>query len=179
MESSLKPAFIDNLPLFQISVAGLPIAIGMAILKYRLYDIDLIIRRTLLYSILTAMLALIYFGSIVLLQLLFGTVTGEFSPVEIAISTLAIAFLFTPLRRGLQDFIDRRFYRRKYDTAHALQAFGLAARNEVELDKLSDELLSVISETMQPTQVSLWLAHPDLKVGVDNREKRSKQKFGR
>ena len=135
----------------------LPIAIGIAILRYRLFDIDLIIRKTLVYSVLTGLLALIYFGGVVLLQQLTRSITGKSSDVAIVVSTLVIAALFFPLRRRVQDAIDRRFFRRKYDAVRTVAAFGVTVRDEVELDKLTGELLSTVSDTLQPTQVSLWL----------------------
>ncbi len=133
------------------------IALGIAILRYRLYDIDIIIRRTLVYSVLTVILALIYFGAVVLLQQLFRLMTGAGGDIAIIISTLAIAALFNPLRHRVQDTIDHRFYRRKYDAQQVVARFGATVRDEVELDKLTDELLTVVGETMQPTQVALWL----------------------
>jgi hypothetical protein len=136
---------------------GFPTVIGIAVFKYRLYDIDLIIRRTLSYTLLTLLLALIYFGSVVLLQSLFSSLTGQASPVIIVISTLAIAAVFSPLREWTQSTIDRRFYRQKYDAEKSLAHFSFKARQQVNLDELSDELLYVIQETMQPEQMSLWL----------------------
>ena len=122
-----------------------------------LYDIDVIIRRTLVYSTLTAMLALTYWGGVLLLQSLLRPLTGEGNDLAIVATTLAVAALVLPLRRGVQRFIDRRFYRRKYDAARTLAAFGEVARDEVELDALAGRLVWVIEETMQPAHVSLWL----------------------
>lgn len=140
-----------------LSLLAIPAAIAIAILRYRLFDIDLIIRRTLLYTVLTAVLGLVYFGGVTLLQTLFSTAGGGRSPISIVISTLVIAALFAPLRRRLQNLIDRRFFRRKYDAALALDQFARVARNEVALDALSAELLQVVAETVQPSQAGLWL----------------------
>lgn len=142
-----------------LSFSGFPIVIGLAIFKYRLYDIDLIIRRTLVYSILTITLALIYFGNVILLQRLVEGVSDQKSPISIVVSTLLIAVLFTPLRRRVQDAIDRRFYRRKYDAAHALESFAASVRHETNVDRLTDELIRIVEETIQPVGVILWI-HP-------------------
>jgi hypothetical protein len=133
------------------------VAIGVAVLKYRLYDVDLVINRTLVYGLLTASLVLVYFGSIVLLQALFRALTGQESQLAVVASTLAIAALFNPLRRRIQAFVDRRFYRRKYDAAKTLAQFSSKLRNETDLDRLGSELVGVVQETMQPAHVSLWL----------------------
>ena len=138
-------------------IAAVPIAAGIAILRYRLYDIDLIINRTLVYGILTLSLALIYFGGIVLAQTTLRAVSGQESSLAVVASTLLIAALFNPLRRRIQGFIDRRFYRRKYDAAKTLEAFSSKLREETDLDALNAELISVVRETMQPQHASLWL----------------------
>ncbi len=145
--------------MYELPLIGLPIATGIAILKYRLYDIDFIVNRTLVYGSLTLVLALMYFCGIVILQRLFVALTGQQSTLAVVASTLLIAALFTPLRRRIQSFIDRRFYRRKYDARKTLEAFSAQLRNETDLDALSDELVGVVRETMQPAHVSLWL-HP-------------------
>jgi hypothetical protein len=133
---------------------------GIAILRYRLYEIDLIINRTLVYGLLTATLALFYFGSVTLLQYLFSLLTGQGNTLAIVSSTLAIAALFSPLRRRIQSFIDRRFYRRKYDAAMILEAFGTKLRDQTDLEKISEDLAEVVDETMQPSHISLWLRFP-------------------
>jgi hypothetical protein len=141
-------------------VIGVPVAMSIAILKYRLYDIDRIINRTLVYGALTAALVLVYIGSVVLLQSVFRVLTRGDSQLVIVASTLAIAALFNPLRRRVQAFVDRRFYRRKYDAAKTLEAFSTQLKDETDLDALSNDLVSVVQETMQPAHVSVWL-RPD------------------
>jgi hypothetical protein len=143
--------------LTMVGLAGLPIAIGIAVLKYRLYNIDRIINRTLVYGALTAMLLAVYVADIVLLQRIFILLTGERSTLAVVASTLMIAALFNPLRRRIQGFIDRRFYRSKYDARKTLETFSAKLRDETDLDALSDDLVGVVRDTMQPAHVSLWL----------------------
>ncbi len=138
-------------------IPSIPVAAGIAIFRYRLYDIDRIINRTLVYVSLTGTLVAVYVGSVVLLQTLFRALTVGESQLAVVASTLTIAALFNPLRRGIQSFIDRRFYRRRYDAAKTLEAFGATLRDETDLDRLSDALIAVVRETVQPTHASLWL----------------------
>jgi len=127
------------------------------VLNYRLYEIDLIINRTLVYGTLTITLVVLYFGGIVVLQRVFVTLTGQQSTLAVVASTLLIAALFTSLRRRIQGFIDRRFYRRKYDARKTLEAFSAKLRDETDLEALNNDLVGVVRETMQPAHVSLWL----------------------
>jgi hypothetical protein len=142
---------------FFLAIAGMPASAGIAILRHRLYDIDAIINRTLVYGSVTATLAALYFGGIVLLQRIFVILTGEQSTLAVVASTLLIAALFNPLRRRIQVFIDRRFYRSRYDARKTLEAFSAKLRDETDLDTLADDLVGVVSQTMQPAHVSLWL----------------------
>ena len=151
--------FLVNL-LWIIVPASLPIAVGIAILRYRLYEIDLLINRALVYGSLTVLLAGVYAGTIVLLQDAFRALTGQESGLAIVSSTLVIAALFTPLRRRIQSFMDKRFYRKKYDARKTLEAFSLKLRDETDLDALSGYLVGVVKETLQPAHASLWL-RPD------------------
>jgi hypothetical protein len=148
--------------LFTAAGTANTVSIGIAILKYRLYDIDVIINRTLVYGSLTTMLVALYFGVIVLLQRVFDVLTGagEKSTLTVVASTLLIAAMFNPLKRRIQSFIDRRFYRSKYDARKTLESFSATLRDETDLDALSDDLVGVVRETMQPTHVSIWL-RPD------------------
>jgi hypothetical protein len=143
-----------------LSFAGIPVAIGFAVLKYRLYDIDLLINRTLVYGSLTATLVAAYFAGIVVLQRLFVVLTSERSTLAVVASTLLIAALFSPLRRRVQAFVDRRFYRRKYDAVKTLEGFSAKLRDETDLDALNDDLVGVVRETVQPAYASLWLRSP-------------------
>ena len=148
--------------LFSVAVLGfaaVPVAIGFAVLRYRLYDIDIIINRTLVYGALTAILAGVYFGCVTATQALFRTLTGQeqLPQLVVVVSTLVIAALFNPLRHRIQSFIDRRFYRRKYDARKTIEEFSAKLRNETDLGTLSNDLVRVVKETLQPEQVSLWL----------------------
>jgi divalent metal cation (Fe/Co/Zn/Cd) transporter len=146
-------------PLTGAMFAGVPVAVGIAVLRYRLYDIDVVINRTLVYGSLTALLALVYLGGVTATQAIFRTLTGEQEQPQLAIvvSTLIIAALFNPLRRRIQSFIDRRFYRTKYDARKTLEAFSAKLRDETDHETLNDDLVGVVRETMQPAHVSLWL----------------------
>jgi hypothetical protein len=148
-----------SIAVIDLAFLGLPIFTGIAIARYRLYDIDLVINRTLVYGVLTSALAIVYFGGVTATQAIFRTLTGQEEQPQLAIvvSTLVIAALFNPLRRRIQSFIDRRFYRRRYDAAKTLEVFSAKLRDETDLDALSDDLVGVVRETMQPAHVSLWL----------------------
>ena len=158
---SFLPGIISSVALGVVLI-GLPTAIGIAVLRYRLYEIDILINRTLVYGSLTATLALVYFGGVATTQAIFRALTGQEKQPQLAIvvSTLVIAALFDPLRRRIQSFIDRRFYRSKYDARKTLEVFSDKLRDETDLDTLTDNLADVVRETMQPAHVSLWL-RPD------------------
>ena len=143
-----------------LSFAGVPVAVGFAVLRYRLYDIEVIINRALVYGALTASLALAYLWSVVFLQNVFRALTGEGSQLAIVASTLVIAALFNPLRRRIQNLIDRRFYRKKYDARRTLEAFSARLRDEIDLEDLTGELVGAARGTVQPAHVSLWLRGP-------------------
>jgi hypothetical protein len=148
-----------SIAVITVALLGLPVITGIAIVRYRLYDIDFLINRTLVYGALTATLALVYFGGVASAQAIFRAFTGQHEQPQLAVvvSTLVIAALFSPLRRRMQGFIDRRFYRRKYDARKTLEDFSAKLRDETDLDTLSENLASVVRETMQPAHVSLWL----------------------
>jgi hypothetical protein len=146
--------------LFLSAVSTIPVATGIAILKYRLYEIDHIINRTLVYGSLTAVLAVFYEGGIVALQYVFRLLSAQESQVAVVATTLVIAAMFEPLRRRIQHFVDRRFYRNKYDARKTLEAFSFKLRNETNLEALNNDLVGVVNQTMQPAHTSLWL-RPD------------------
>ena len=145
------------LTIWPIALLLIPLSIGFSIMRYRLYDIDLLINRTLVYGTLTVLLALVYVGLIFALQYLLRGIISQNNDVAIVVSTLAIAALFQPLRHRIQAIIDRRFYRRKYDASKVVEAFSATLRNEVDLNLLSEHLITVVQDTMQPAHVSLWL----------------------
>ncbi len=143
--------------LFGLSIAFVPIAAGVAILRYRLYDIDRLINRTLVYAALTAVLGAVYAGAVLVLGWLFGGVGGELPSWAVAGATLAVAALFQPARRRVQAAVDRRFNRRRHDAARTVEAFSARLRDQIDLDTLSAELLAGVEQTVEPTTVSLWL----------------------
>jgi hypothetical protein len=150
--------------LWMVAMLLIPVSIGIAILRYRLYDIDLIIRKTVQYGVLSALLALVYFGMVVLLQTVVGQATDAQSPLVIVVSTLLIAALFAPLRKRVQTAVDRRFYRQKYDAQQVLAQFAVVARDETDMDKLTAELTRVVQETMQPESMVVWFKTVERKV---------------
>jgi hypothetical protein len=161
-EGTENPLLVAAQLLQLLTFLGLALAVGIAVLKYRLYDIDLLINRTLVYGFLTALLAAAYFGGVATTQAIFHALTGQEQQPQLAVvvSTLVIAALFNPLRRRIQGFIDKRFYRRKYDARKTLEDFSARLREETDLEALNTELVGVVRETMQPAHVSLWL-RPD------------------
>ncbi len=159
-----------GLVLTTVGVVSSPVAMGIAIFRYRLYQIDILINRTLVYGSLTAVLIAVYLGGVVFLQYAFRSLTGEGSQLAVVASTLIIAALFIPLRRRIQSFIDRRFYRSKYDARKTLEAFSAKLRDETDLDALSGDLVGVVRETMQPAHVSLWLRPDPQPSGSEERE---------
>ncbi len=159
-----------------ISLAVIPLAITISILRYRLWEIDVLINRTLNYGLLTGVLALIYVSFVVVLQGTFRTLIGQESQLAIVASTLSVVALFTPVRRRVQAIVDRRFYRRKYNAAQTLTAFSATVRDETDLDKLTDELLAVVEKTMQPARVSLWLRDSNA-IRQGRQEAREKESF--
>jgi hypothetical protein len=159
LRSALLASLLSNTAFF-VLFSLIPISIAVAVLRYRLYDIDVVINRTLVYGALTAILVAVYVGSILVLQGLVRALTGQKSQLAIVASTLAVAALFNLLRHRIQGFIDRRFYRKKYDAAKTLEDFSAKLRDETDLEALSDDLMGVVRETMQPTHISLWL-RPD------------------
>ncbi|TMD63619.1 MAG: hypothetical protein E6I91_12620 [Chloroflexi bacterium] len=147
---------------FDLAIMFLPLSIGISILRNQLYDIDRLISRTLIYLLLSALLVLTYLALVFGLQFVLQGITGN-SPVPIVVSTLVVAVLFQPLRKRIQTIIDRRFYRRKYNAERVLTSFGATLQSELDLAQLSEHLLAVVQETMQPTHISLWLRESDLK----------------
>ncbi len=145
-------------------LTAFPLAAGVAILHYRLYDIDVVIHRTLVYGVLTALLLVAYLGFVLFFQLLLRPLTGG-STYAVALSTLAVATLFRPVRRRVQALVDRRLYRRKYDAQQTLERFSERLRNQVDLDELPAELMTVVIQTMQPAHASLWIHHPSSSPG--------------
>jgi hypothetical protein len=158
-EASDVPPVLEAMRGVLVGLVGFcpPIIIAFSILRYRLFDIDVVIRKTLVYSTLTALLALVFFGSVILLQRVFEAVTGQQSQLAIVLSTLAIAAIFNPLRTRIQAIIDRRFYRKKYDAQQVLAQFAITARDETDMYALTAELARVVQETLEPAEVKVWL----------------------
>jgi hypothetical protein len=161
LPESIPQAVQDAVFLLGVAAfAAIPVAVGIAVLQYRLYDIDVIVNRTLVYGTLTGSLVSIYLIGVVALQYAFRNVAGGDSQLAVVASTLAIAALFSPLRRRVQSFVDRRFYRRKYDAAQTLVQFSTNLKNETDMGRLGDGLTGVVREALQPEHVSLWLTDP-------------------
>lgn len=154
-DSANSAVFANEIGLLAVLI--LPLSVAVAVLRHRLWDVDRIIRRTLVYGVVTALLALVFYGVVLLTQRLFTGLTGQASPVALVVSTLVIAALFSPLRRRVQDVVDRRFYRRKYDTQRVLADFAAIARAETNLERLTGGLAGAVSETVQPERVAIWL----------------------
>jgi len=152
-----SPSFIAGRTVVTTTLLLIPISFGVAILRYRLWDVGLLVNRTLVYGSLTASLVAVYIGGVVLLQALLRALSGQSSGLAVAISTLTIAALFQPFRRHIQTFIDRRFYRRKYDATQTLAAFSTRLRDDLDLDQLSRDLVHVVEETVQPAHASIWI----------------------
>src|SRR6266436_3104527 len=172
LNTSSSPYFLLSTYIYPLGLLLIPLTLGIAILRYRLWDIDILINRTLVYGTLTGLLALVYVGLVIGLQALIKGITGQVgaSPLVIVISTLVIAALVQPFGHPTQKFIDRRFYRRKYDAARTLAAFNATLRNEVDLSQLSEQLVAVVQETMQPASVSLWLRTPSQERNPDTNQ---------
>ncbi len=166
LSTSNTPYALISTYVYPLGLLVIPLTLGIAVLRYRLWDIDILINRTLVYGTLTALLALVYVGMVISLQALLKAITGQVgaSPVAIVISTLAIAALFRPLTDQLQISIDHRFYRYKYNAARTLATFSATLQSEVDLSQLNEQLVAIVQETMQPASVSLWLRSPDNQV---------------
>ena len=169
IDAASRETLLDSVGLLSIL---LPLSLAIAILRYRLFDINLLIRRTLQYSVLSGLLAFVYFGLVVVLQSMFSAISNQQSEIVIVLSTLAIAALFLPLRRRVQAFIDKRFYRKKYDAAKVIADFAATCRDETDLDKLTARLVEVVQETMQPERVTLWLKPTMGRKKTDDRNER-------
>jgi hypothetical protein len=157
---TIRYHILINLLILQPLLLVLPIGMGISLLRYRLYDLDVIIRKTLVYAVVTGVLAVLYFGGVLLMQNAFARLGAGQSPAALVLSTLLIAALFNPLRRGVQRLIDQRFFRSKYDAEQALTVFALSARDEMEIGRLAITLMDTVQETMQPAAVSLWISAP-------------------